>query len=318
VFVEVDPPAAPTGPVVRAARPARARRLLAAAPPYLYLLPAVAGLVVWVYWPLVGTVQLSFYDWNLLPTAVAEPVGTSNYAEALQLPELGRAAVNTLVYVVGLLPFTVVLPVLVALAVQRIGGRWRSVHQAAIFAPFLVAPVAAAILWRWLLAPDGGLVNRTLGVAGVDPVNWLREPGPALVAILLIAGWKVLGFAVLIVSAGLSQVDGSYAEAAEVDGASRWQVVRHITLPLLSPTLVFLAVFTVLVGAQLVFPLVDALTRGGPGDATTNLYYLLYEKAFSGFDAGVASAAALLFFVVFAVLATGALRLLDRWSFHDA
>lgn len=318
MFVTIDRPAPavdaePAGP---AARPPLARRI-ANAQPYLYLLPALVGLAVWTYWPMVRTVQLSFVEWNLVPAVPIRPVGLSNYQQVLGLPELWEATRNTVLYIVGLLLFTVVLPLAVTLLTRRVRGRLRTFYRAAIFAPFLVAPVAAAVLWRWLLAPDGGLVNQGLTTLGLDPVNWLREPGPALVAITVIAGWQLLGFAVLVVSAGLSGISGDYAEAASVDGASRWHITRTITIPLLSPTLLFMASYTILLAAQIVFPIVDALTQGGPGDATTNLYYLLYEQAFRSFDAGLASAAGVLFFCVFAVFAVLMVRALDRWSFHD-
>jgi multiple sugar transport system permease protein len=316
-FVELPrPPAAPAPPVTAAARH-RARRAGTALAPYLYVLPALAGLVLWVYVPLGRTVQLSFFDWNLLPTSPARPVGLENYGEVLAQPELVGATLNTVLYVLGLLPFTIVLPVLVALAAQRVSARARAFHRAAVFAPYLVAPVATAILWRWLLDPEGGLVNRLLGVVGLEPVNWLREPGPAFAAILVMVGWQLLGFAVLVVSAGLTGISSDYADAAAVDGATRGQIARKITLPLLSPTLLLMGLLTVLASAQLVFPLINTLTQGGPGDATTNLYYLLYETAFTSFDAGRAAAAGVLFFFGFGVFALGAVALLDRWSVHD-
>jgi multiple sugar transport system permease protein len=316
-FVELVPPSAPPLDLPPPARRGPLRRVAAAAPPYLYVLPALTGLVVWIYLPLAQTVQLSFYDWNLLPTTLARPAGWTNYGEVLRLPEIGQAALNTVLYVVGLLPFTLLLPLVITLVSQGVHGRARAFYRAAIFAPFLVAPVATAILGRWLLEPQGGLVNRALGVFGVEPINWLREPTPALVAIVLMVGWQLLGFAVLVVSAGLSGISGDYADAAQLDGATGWQITRRITLPLLSPTLLLMTLLTVLATAQLVFPLINTLTQGGPGNATTNLYHLLYETAFTSFDVGRAAAAGVLFFCAFGVFALTAVRLLDRWSFHD-
>jgi multiple sugar transport system permease protein len=316
-FVEVARPMARTFDLPTASRLGLLRRAAAGAPPYLYVLPALTGLVVWIYWPLVQTFQLSFYDWNLLPTTPARPAGFSNYTEVLRLPELGTAAANTVIYVIALLPFTLLLPLAITLAAQHVHGRARAFYRAAIFAPFLVAPVATAILWRWLLEPEGGLVNRILGMFGVDSINWLREPNTALVAIVVMVGWQLLGFAVLVISAGLANISGDYADAAAIDGATGWQITRRITLPLLSPTLLLMTLLTVLAAAQIVFPLVNTLTQGGPGDATTNLYYLLYETAFTSFDVGRASAAGVLFFCAFGVFALGAVWLLDRWSFHD-
>lgn len=280
-------------------------------------MPALAGVILWVYSPLVQTIQLSFYDWNLVPTSPARPAGWSNYGEAFDLPQLGKATINTLLYLLALLPFTIVVPVLVVLASQRVHGKARAFYRTAIFAPYLIAPIVTAIVWRWLLDPGGGLVNQILGLFGVAPISFLRDPRWAMWSIVVIVGWQLLGFAVLVVSAGVSGISDDYAAAARTDGATERQITRRITLPLLSPTLLFMATLTILAAAQLMFPMIQTLTQGGPGDSTTNLYYLLYDTAFGSFDVGLASAASVLFFLGFGILAWGAVWLMDRWSFHD-
>jgi multiple sugar transport system permease protein len=313
MFVEVAPPPRTAGAAVRAARRPPLRRLAAAAVPYAYLTPALALLALWIYRPLAETAQYSLYSWNLLPTSPATPVGLDNYRRLVGLPELGGAVWRTVLTIVGLLPFTIVVPVVVGLLARRVRGRARTVYQAMIFAPVLVAPVASAAVWQWLLAPRSGIVNRASGLS----VNWLNERIPAFASIVGITGWHLLGFAVLVVAAGLAAINPDYAEAAALDGASRWQITRWITIPLLSPTLVFLLLMTVLLSAQWTFPLIDSLTQGGPVDATTNIYYLLWEFGFHSFDAGLASAAGVLFFVAFGLVAAGLVRLSDRLAVHD-
>ncbi|MFD2419721.1 carbohydrate ABC transporter permease [Amycolatopsis pigmentata] len=311
MFVEIPAPTAVVVP--KAARPPVPRRLLRAAVPYLYLAPALALLVIWTYRPLVQTVQLSFYSWNLLPTQPMVPVGLDNYERLLKLPRLGQSVTRTLFVIGGLLPFTVAVPVLAGLAARRIRGRARGFYQALVFAPMLVAPVASAAVWQWLLDPGAGAVNRALGTK----TNWLHEIATAQPAIVLITGWHLVGFAVLVVSAGLANINGDYAEAAQLDGASRGQVTRWITLPLLSPTLVFLTLMTVLLSAQWTFPLIDTLTQGGPVDATTNVYYLLWDYSFHSYDAGLGAAAGMLLFVGFGVVAAALVWLSERLTFHD-
>lgn len=291
--------------------PARSRRFPIA--PYLYLAPGLALLAVWVYRPLLEAGQLAFYSWNLLPTTPMEPVGLGNFRRLLGAPEFGASIGRTVVLVLGLLPFTIGLPVLVALLARRVRGRAATVYQALVFAPLLVAPVASAAVWQWLLDPRAGAVNQLLGTT----VNWLQEPGPAQLAIIVITGWHVLGFAVLVVAAGLAGIGGDHADAAALDGATPGQTTRWITLPLLSPTLVFLLLATVLLAAQWSFPLIDTLTRGGPAGATTNVYYLLWDYGFGTFDAGLGAAAGLLFFAGFGLLAAGLVALAERVSFHD-
>ncbi|MFC9895364.1 carbohydrate ABC transporter permease [Nocardia sp. NPDC127579] len=290
-----------------------ARRVMRGGVPYLYLAPALILLVVWTYQPLVQAFQLSTYSWNLLPSSPMTPVGAANYERLLELPAFRGSLVRTGVLIAGLLPFTVLLPVLVALASRRVSGRARTVYHAVVFAPFLVAPVAAAAVWRWLLHPGTGFVGRVLG----SQRNWVFESGSAHGVIIGISGWQLLGFAVLVVWAGLAGISADYDEAARVDGASPRQIRRWITLPLLRPTLMFLVLTTVLLTPTLTFPLIDAMTQGGPAQATTNIYYLLWDYAFHSFDAGISAAAGVLLFLGFAVIAGILVWISEKVSFHD-
>lgn len=313
-LVEVAPPArgwaADAGPAPRERRWSRVRRI---APPYLYLLPGVVLLVVWTYQPLAQTFELSLHSWNLVPSTPMEDVGTANYERLLDTPELGRSVWRTVVVILGMLPFTVLIPVAVALLTRRVRGRAQRVYRALVFAPMMVAPVAGAAVWQWLLDPSAGVVNRVLGI----DLNWLNTAGTALPSIILITGWHVVGFAVVVVTAGLAGISPDYAAAAQVDGASRAQVTRWVTLPLLSPTVAFLVLMTVLLSAQWTFPLVDTLTQGGPVGSTTTVYYLLWDYGFRSHDAGLAAAAGVLFFVGFIAVAALLTRLTDRLSHHD-
>ncbi|MGV9676929.1 carbohydrate ABC transporter permease [Nocardia sp. NPDC003482] len=301
-----------------AAEPVRSRRPILTrvgrfAVPYLYLAPALVLLVVWTYRPLVQAFELSTYSWNLLPTAPMKPVGAANYERLVQLPAFTDSIWRTVVLIVGLLPFTVVLPVLIALASRRVHGRARTVYQAFIFAPFLVAPVAAAAVWRWLLAPKAGVVDQALGTDR----NWVYEASSAPWVIIVITGWQLLGFAVLVVWAGLAGISGDYDEAARVDGASAGQIRRWITLPMLSPTVAFLVLTTVLLTPTLTFPLIDTMTQGGPAQATTNIYYLLWDYAFHSFDAGLSAAAGVLLFLGFGAVAGALVWVSEKVAFHD-
>lgn len=287
--------------------------------PYLYLFPALAAIGVFVYWPLVSAIELSFYQWNLIPTIPRKPVGLANYQNVLALPEMGQALLNTGLYIGGLIPFSVLLPLAIAILVQDIGRRWRGAYRAIIFLPVLMAPVVVAAVWRWLLHPTLGIANLTLGRSlGLDPINFFSDPRFALWAVAGITAWKFLGFSVLIFSAGLTNVSQSYLEAARVDGATRWQVARHITLPLLSPTILFMVLLTVIHSAQWTFPIINVLTQGGPRNTSTNIYHLLWEFGFRNFNVGFSSAAAVVFFAAFGLIAWLFTWLTDRYSFYDS
>jgi multiple sugar transport system permease protein len=313
--------AAASQSIVRAGGVARQRARRRSGPgvePYLYLLPAVASIALWVYLPLATTFELSFYQWNLLPTAPKVFVGLDNYGRVLALPEIRRALTNTLIYVVGLMAFSIVIPLAIALLLGNVGPRLRNGYRAIVFTPVLVAPVVVAVLWRWILHPVQGLMNLGLGALGVAPVNWFNDPAIAIWAIIGVTAWKHVGFSVLIFSAGLTNISRDYLEAASVDGASGWQSLRHVTLPLLSPTILFMMLLTVLLSAQWTFPLINVLTGGGPFDSTTNVYYVLWQLAFRSFNVGWSAAASVLFFGAFCAIATVFLWLTDRYSFYDA
>lgn len=299
------------------ARPAVSRRLLGGAAPYLYLVPALAGLVVWIYRPLVETFQYSFYSWDMLPTSPMVGVGWHNYEQLFHLPALWQALGTTGFFMVSLVIFGVGLPLLIGMMGQNVSPRSQGVYRALIFLPVLISPVVAATLWEFLLAPNGGLIDTVLGWFGLGQPNWLQQPDTVKYAIAAITGWKQLGVSVLVLTAGLAAISPEYSEAAAIEGASRFQVFRRITLPLLSPTLIFMFITAVLFASQVVFPLVNVLTQGGPEGASTDIYYFLYQYGFTSFNVGLASAAAVCFFLAFGVLALACAWLLERFSFYD-
>jgi multiple sugar transport system permease protein len=312
MFVPVAVAEPRNGPVPRARR-SRARAFT----PYLYLLPAVVLLVVWTYKPLGEAVVLSFSDWNMIPTSPRKFIGFDNYVDVLTLPELHQAVGNTVIYIAAFLVFSLVLPVAIGLASRHVRGRAKTVYQAFIFVPFLITPVATSAVWRWLFEPQGGTIPAIAHGLGWNIGNVFRDPAFSLWAIVVIVGWQMLGFAVLVVAAGLSGINPDYAAAASLDGAGPRQIVTRITLPLLSPTLVFLGLMTILLAAQWTYPSIDILTLGGPSGSSTNIYYLLYQFGFRNFDAGLAAAAGTLFFLGFGLIAWLFVELTERLSFYD-
>jgi multiple sugar transport system permease protein len=231
---------------------------------------------------------------------------------------MGQALWNTGIYVVGLLPFSVVLPLGIALLVQGIRGRARGIYRAIIFTPMLIAPVVVAVVWRWMLHPLHGVLTVALSdLLSIEPINWFRSMDLAIWAIVVITGWKLLGFSVLLFSAGLTGINPDYTDAAGCDGASGWQITRYITLPLLSPTITFMVLLTVILSGQWTFPMINVLTAGGPVGSTASIYYLMWELGFRSFNVGVSSAA-VLFFVAFGGLALLFTRLMERFSFYDS
>jgi|TARA_A100001391_G_scaffold186905_1_gene156415 multiple sugar transport system permease protein len=303
------------------ALPRRKRRLKAddryVIAPWLYLLPAALGLAIWVYWPLIDAFRLSLYQWNMLPNTAPQFVGLSNFTNIFALPKFWQAVRNTGVYVVGLLPLAVIIPLAIAIYTHDLPDRARNIYRAIIFVPMIIAPVVAAAVWRWLLDPGHGMVNQAITGLGGEPVRFLGDPAIAIWTIIVLTGWKLIGFSTLILSAANANINPSLIEAARMDGASKWEIIRDIRLPLLMNTVLFLVMMTILLGAQWSFSYINVLTGGGPLGSTTNIFYVLWEFGFSSMSVGWSSAAAVILFLGFGALAFVLFRLMDRYSFYD-
>lgn len=272
--------------------------------PWLYLAPAVVLLLVWVYLPLVATVVLSLLDWNL--TSYRVPfAGVGNYGRLVTDSQFLTAALRTLAYAAAILPFATVLPMGMAVVLWKLGGRAAVWYRSLLFLPVVLAPVATAVSWRFLLDPLQGLVDTVLTAVGLPAVNWLGSGLPAFAVVVVITGTKVFALNLLLYLAGLAALDPRQVEAARVDGATEWELTRLILVPLLRRTTVLVAFLCLVLAGQWSFVNVSVLTQGGPQGATDNIYYRLYDYGFTFFDTGLASAAAVVVVVVlipFAVL----------------
>ncbi|HEY4203080.1 MAG TPA: sugar ABC transporter permease [Devosiaceae bacterium] len=285
--------------------------------PWLYLAPTLIILAVWIYIPLVQEFQISFVRWNMLPTAPQVFVGLDNYRQLIALPEMQRALINTVIYIAGLFPLSVFIPLGIAIFTQNLDGKLRNFYRAIIFVPMIIAPVVAGIVWRWLLAQDHGLINQFLTGLGLGPVGFLEDPNWAMPTLIWITGWKLIGFSTLLLAAANASINPTYIEAAQLDGANSWEVVRDIRLPLLSPTILLLSMMTILLGAQWSFIYINILTGGGPLKSTTNIFYLLYQYGFASMTAGWSAAAGIMTFVGFGIVAFACLWIIRKRAVYD-
>lgn len=266
-----------------------------------YLAPLGLVLAAWVYGPAVMTLVLSVIDWDL----TSDPrgfVGLDHYAALFAHHEFLDAARNTVLYALVLLPFSTVVPMGLAIMLWMRPGRASGVYRSLLFVPVVLAPVAVATSWRFLLNPLQGLVNTVLEVAGLPGVNWLGDPRWALPTVVVVTAAKVVAFNMLLFGAALASLDRRLLEAARLEGASSWDATRHVVLPHLRPTAIALAALSALLAGQWVFTNVAELTAGGPDGSTDNVYYRIYTLAFGFFDTGEASAAAVVVLAAFVAL----------------
>jgi len=304
---EVVPPA-----VRRGAPPKKRKDGLAALG---FLSPAIVTFLVFVLAPTLGVLYLSFYDWNLLSDGAY--VGLDNFDRLIHDDRLLGVYGSTAYMALVILMVNVVFGLLLAVLLETRMPRWlRGFFRLSFLFPFVVSASAVALIWRFLLNKDLGLVNYVLGLIGVDRIDWLGSSAWAPVSVIVVNSWKTIGFSILVYIAGLQAIPAVLKEAAIVDGANAWTRFWRITFPMLSPTIFFLVVINTINSFQ-IFAEPRVLTQGGPGDASRTIVEYLYDRAFGDFDLGYASAIGITFMLVLIVLTAIQFRLSRRWTFYE-
>lgn len=267
---------------------------------YLFILPSFIHLIVFLVIPLAFSLYLSFTDWRGPNFQNAPFIGLENYQFLMGDRRFWNAMKNSLYYTVLSVPLGMAISLLVALVMnQNLKGVY--IFRTLFFMPVISSWVAVSVVWITLLDPQAGILNYVLKQLGLPPANWLGDPLTAMPAVVMISIWKGLGFNMVIWLAGLQAIPQELHEAAAIDGASRWQAFRKVTLPLLSPTTFFLAI-TGVIGALQVFSSVYVITKGGPRGSTDVVVYRIYLRAFEEFEFGLASSQAwVLFAVIFSL-----------------
>jgi len=276
--------------------PARAGILLAA--------PALGAIAVFFVIPVAVALALSLTDFDiyaLADIANLRFIGLRNYFELLSTPLFWRALGNTL-YFTGLgVPLSIAASLGAALLLSSRLARARGLLRTALFAPVVTTLVAVAIIWRYLLHTRYGLINYGLGRLGIAPIDWLGDPRTAMPAIIIFTIWKSFGYNMVIFLAALQTIPETLYEAASLDGAGAWARFRHVTLPMLGPTLLLVSILT-MAGFFQLFAEPYVMTQGGPAQSTVSVLYFMYEQGFKWWNLGMASAVAfVLFLMMFAV-----------------
>jgi multiple sugar transport system permease protein len=271
---------------------------------WLFLAPALLVLGVFFLLPVIGAFGLSLTDYDLYALADIRNlrfVALQNYWALLQRPLFWSALGHTAYFVVVGVPLSMGASLGAALLLNSPLARCKPFFRTALFAPVVTTVVATAVIWRYLFNTRYGWMNHLLGGLGIQPVDWLGDPHWAMPTIILFAVWKNFGYNMIIFLAGLQAVPPDLYEAARIDGASAWRQFRHITLPMLKPTLLMVAILTVSGYFQL-FAEPYVMTEGGPLQSTVSVLYLMYDEGFKWWNLGSASAVAfLLFLIMFAV-----------------
>jgi len=281
---------------------------------WLFLTPALLVLGVFFLIPVLGALVLSFTDYDLYALADLHNlrfVALGNYWVLLHRPAFWAALGHTFYFVAVGVPLSLAASLGAALLLHSRLARCKAFFRTALFAPVVTTAVAMAVVWRYLFNTKYGWANHLLGVLGIHPVDWLGDPHWAMPTIILFAVWKNFGYNMIILLAGLQAIPVELYEAARIDGASAWRQFRHVSLPLLGPTLLMVAILTVSGYFQL-FAEPYVMTEGGPLQSTTSVLYLMYEDGFQWWNLGIASAEAFVLFLVMFAVTAAMLRLSSR------
>lgn len=265
--------------------------------PYLFLLPALVVLSLTVFWPTLQAFYLSFtrYEYDL--TQAPQWIGLANFRRLWSDPVFWQTIRNTVVYLVGVVPILVVAPLGLAILVNRQlpGVRW---FRAAYYTPVVISMVVAGIAWKWLYAGNG-LLNQLLKLVGISAtgIPWLTSPKLAIFSVMAVTIWKGLGYYMVIYLAGLQAISADLYEAAAIDGSDGIQKHWDITVPLMKPYLLLVAVISA-ISATKVFEEIYIMTQGGPRNSSKTIVYYLYEQAFGNLEMSYACTIGLVLFLV--------------------
>jgi sn-glycerol 3-phosphate transport system permease protein len=264
--------------------------------PYLFIAPSILVFGTFFIYPIFYSIYLSFMKWNLISPNKTY-IGLENYHDLMLSEEFRRALGNTLIYTLGSVTISLAIGLGLAILLNS-QKRWAAWVQAAIFSPHIISLVSVSLLWLWLMDPNFGLLNWILSLVGIGPLRWIASDTQALNSLILVGIWKVVGYDMVVFLSGLQAIPSELYEAAKIDGAGGLRRFRHVTIPLLSPTLFFLTVTSIISSFQ-VFDIVKIMTGGGPADATNVIVFYIFEYGFRFFKIGHASAASvILFFMV--------------------
>ncbi|WP_227488281.1 carbohydrate ABC transporter permease [Brachybacterium subflavum] len=307
------PASAPAAPARRPQRAGRGRP--ARWPAVLYLGPGMLGFAVFIVVPLAASLVISVFDWPLLGSP--KFVGLENYRYMLAGdPAFWRSMLNTLIFAVLYTAVNLAVALGLSYWLMNLGGRWAAFFRVLFFVPVVTPMIGNALVFR-LLLDDDGVVNALLAHLGITGPQWLNTPGWAMVSLVMMSLWQGMGYNIIVLGAGISGISPTVLEASRIDGAGPVDRFVRVVFPMLSPTIFFCTIMTV-IGAFKVFAQPYALTEGGPGNATNTLVLHLYRNGFSFDRLGYASALAWALFVIVMLITAVQFSQQKRWVSYDS
>ena len=282
---------------------------------YLFLLPALLAFLLFIGAPMVITIVLSFFDYNMLQGS--EWINFDNYIEFFKNPTSWQIIWNTFKLTLILVALHIVIALLLAFVIYKEKrGPVKYVYRTAVYLPSILTTASVAIAWYYMFNYDFGVFNWLLSQLGISGVKWLTSSSGVIVAICLFSLWKFVGTPFLYYLIGLQGIPDGYYEAAQIDGANKIQTFFHITLPMLTPTLFFVITISTINTFQ-IFDEPYIITNGGPGNASRTLALHVYEKAFKAYEMGYASSVSVVLFIIVLVITIILYSTQNKWVTYD-
>ena len=279
---------------------------------YFLVAPTIIGLMILNIIPIFQTLYLSFFKSGDFGKGNIF-VGLSNYKKMLGDAQVWHAVINTLKYTIIVVPVTVIIAMILAVLLNsKIKGK--GTYRTIYFIPMVAAPAAITMIWKWLYNNQYGLINYVLSKVGINPVNWIDDPNIALYSIIIIGIWSTVGYSMVLLIAGLQEIPRDYYEASSIDGAKPVRQFFNITLPLVSPTLFFVVVTSIIQGMQVfdvIYMMIDVTSPAY--DSTVSLVYLFYNSSFKYADKGYGSAIVMLLLVIIMIITVFQMKAQKKW-----
>jgi ABC-type sugar transport system permease subunit len=283
-----------------------------------FVLPFLIVYAIFLIWPVILGLRMSFYNWTISGAGSSEFLGLANYQELLSDPDFWHSLGVTFLFTIISTPLLVVLALGLALLVSQVlsvQGLFRSIF----FAPFVLPVSVVALIWNWLYQPGFGLINGIITSLGLKQVGWLSDANVALLSVIILTVWWTIGFNFVLFLAGLQQIPQELQEAASLDGAGTWARIRWVTIPLLNRTISLVIILQVIASLQIFNQAYLLFNAGdGPGFSTRGVVQYIYEWGFTNYRVGFASAMSYILFLIILIVSLGQFALLTRQGREEA
>jgi len=283
---------------------------------YLLIIPSLIIFAVFTFWPLLYTVYLSFFDWNMV-SPTKEFVGLQNYINVLRDPRTYQILGNTLFYIVLLLLINFAVPYVFAFVVDVILKKFKGFYKSAMFLPAFISLVVGSILFTWLLNPVSGPLAIIFGWFGIEIPNWTVSQGWIIVVLSLITSWKMFGYNFILLYASINGISREVIESARLDDIPLWRIFIQIVLPMSSATGIYVFIMTIVQSLQFVFTPVKVVSQGGPDYGSSNLIYHAYHEAFVVYRTGHSATISIITMILFLILLFIEFKFVERRIYYE-